>query len=74
MVLPGKIYEFLKWFSLICLPACGTFWAVFGTTWGLPYVEEIKTTCLALGTLIGACIGVSSMNYYSAVEDEKDTE
>lgn len=71
MVLPEKLYLFLKWFSLIVLPAFGTFYAVIGSTWGLPYVEQIKTTCLALGTLIGACIGVSNMNYYAAEKDDE---
>lgn len=68
MKLPNNVYDFLKWFALIALPAFGTFYAVVGTTWGLPYVEPIKTTCLALGTLIGACIGVSSANYYKEEE------
>lgn len=71
MVLSEKWYTFLKWFALICLPAFGTFYAVVGTTWSLPYVEQIKTTCLAFGTLIGACIGVSNMNYYSAEKDKE---
>ena len=65
MRLSNKAYDWLKWFALIALPAFGTFYAVVGTTWGLPYVEQIKTTCLALGTLIGACIGVSTINYNS---------
>ena len=68
MRLSNTAYDWLKWFALIALPAFGTFYAVVGTTWGLPYVEQIKTTCLALGTLIGACIGVSTINY-NAQED-----
>ena len=70
MRLSNKAYDWLKWFALIALPAFGTFYAVVGTTWGLPYVEQIKTTCLALGTLIGACIGVSSINYYGEQKEE----
>ena len=70
MRLSNKAYDWLKWFALIALPAFGTFYAVVGTTWGLPYVEQIKTTCLALGTLIGACIGVSSVNYYNEQKEE----
>lgn len=65
MILPDKIYAFLKWFCLIALPAFGTLYATLGVAWGLPYVEQIKTTCLALGVFIGACIGVSNANYYA---------
>lgn len=63
MKLPDNVYAFLKWFALIALPAFGTFYAVVGIAWKLPYVEEIKTTALALGTFIGVCIGVSSYSY-----------
>lgn len=59
----NRTYDFLKWFALIALPAFGAFYAVIGAAWGLPHVEEVKTTALALGVLIGTCIGVSSYNY-----------
>lgn len=64
MILSSKWYAFLKWFALIALPAFGTAYAVIGGTWGLPYIEQVKTTCLAVGTLIGTLIGVSNANYY----------
>ena len=71
MQLSEKAYLFLKWFALIVLPAFGAFYATVGAAWGLPYVEPIKTTVLALGVFIGACIGVSTRNYYSD-KDEQD--
>ena len=40
-------------------------YAVVGSAWGLPFVEQIKTTILALATLLGSCLGVSCANYYS---------
>lgn len=64
MQLSEKQYLFLKWFALIVLPAFGAFYATVGAAWGLPYVEPIKTTVLALGVFIGACIGVSTHYYY----------
>lgn len=72
MILPSKVYEFLKWFSLIGINAFGVFYSTIGVAWGLPYVEQVKTTCFALGTFIGACIGVSSNNYYA--EEDKHTD
>lgn len=73
MKLKNSTYDFLKWFALIGLNAFGTFYSTIGVVWGLPYVEQIKTTCFALGTFIGACIGISSANYY-ADEEEKHTD
>ena len=70
MVLPDKVYDFLKWFCLIFLPAFAVFYEMVGSVAGLPYVELVKTVCLALGTLIGSCIGVSHLNYYTGADNE----
>lgn len=63
MQFPDKVYDVLKWVSMIVLPALGTFYATIGAAWGLPYVEPVKTTLFALGVLLGACIGISTANY-----------
>lgn len=63
MMFSNKVYDVLKWIAVIVLPAFGTFYATIGPAWGLPYVEPIKTTALALGLFIGACIGISTHNY-----------
>jgi hypothetical protein len=76
MKLSNKAYDFLKWFSLIFLNAFGTFYATIGAAWGLPYIEEVKTTCFGLGLFIGACIGISTVNYnkekyYEGIDEER---
>lgn len=71
MKLPDKWYDFLKWFSLIFLNAFGTFYATIGATWGLPYVEQVKTTCFALGLFLGTCIGISTVNYNKEKKKEE---
>jgi len=70
MKMSNRMYDVLKWVALIALPAFGTLYATVGAVWGLPFVEEIKTTCLALGVFIGTCIGVSTNAYYK----EQDAE
>ncbi len=59
-LLPDKAYTVLKWAGLIALPALATFYGVVSNAWGLPYTDAIVTTLTALGTLIGALIGVSA--------------
>ena len=71
MILPDKLYSFLKWFCLIGLNAFGVLYATLGKTWGLPYVEQIPATCNAIGLFIGTCIGVSHVNYYGQSEEER---
>lgn len=63
MTLPNRVYDLLKWLCLLVLPALSTFVAVVFPLWGIPYADEIAQTITALATLIGACIGVSCMNY-----------
>ena len=63
MKLPDKLYDVLKWVALICLPAFAVFYGVLADTWHLPYVQEIVITINAVGTLIGALIGVSTISY-----------
>ena len=62
MKLPNKVYDFLKWFALVAIPAIEAFWLTVGKVWGFPYLTEIGTTIAAVGLLIAALIGVSTVN------------
>lgn len=64
MTLSNKVYDVLKWLCLLVLPGLATFVAVVFPLWGIPYADEIAQTITALATLIGGCLGVSSMQYY----------
>lgn len=74
MKLPNNVYNFLKWFALIAIPALEGFWLTVGKVWGFPYLTEIGTTIAAVGLFIAALIGVSTVNYRKdqIEEGEKD--
>ena len=59
----NKVYDILKWAITVVLPAIGTFYATLGDIWGLPYVEQVPATILAVVTLGSAILGVSSIQY-----------
>ena len=63
MKLSDKTYNVLKWLSLIALPAIGTFYFALAGIWGLPYGEQIVGTLVAVETLIGALLGISTVQY-----------
>lgn len=63
MQLPSKVYDFLKWFCLIALPALSVLVAVVFKVWDIPYVVQITTTINAIAVFIGSLIGVSHINY-----------
>ena len=69
MKLSNDAYKVLKWLGLIALPALATFYGVIGKVWSIPYTAEVVTTITAVATLIGALIGVSTLNYNRDKED-----
>ena len=63
MKLSDKTYNVLKWISIIALPAIGTFYFALAGIWGLPYGEQIVGTLVAVETLLGALLGISTVQY-----------
>lgn len=71
MKLNDKVYDVLKWVALVALDAVGVFYNTLSAIWGLPYGDEIMTTCAAASLMIGALIGISSANYNKKKNDTK---
>ena len=64
MKLNDSFYTVMKWLCIICLPALATFYNVIAAIWSLPYATEISKTILAVSTLIGSLICISTADYY----------
>lgn len=60
-LIPGKLYDVLKWLGLIAFPALALFVGAVGPAWGWPYIDAIVTTLNALGTLCGMLIGANAI-------------
>lgn len=60
MKLPEKLYEVLRWFTWIVLPACATLIAALNAAWGwnLP-IDAILSTFAAVETFIGVVLGIA---------------
>ncbi len=65
MKLSNETYDLLKKIALYFLPALATLWLTIGKIWGIPYTTEIGATLTAIDVFIGACLGISSKNYYN---------
>lgn len=63
MKMSNKVYDVLKWFAMVVLPASATFYAGLAGTWGLPYAEQIPTTITLLNAFLGAVMMISSHQY-----------
>lgn len=65
----NKVYDVLKFIAQIVLPALATFYVTIASLWGLPYPEEISGTVMAIDTLLGTILMISSNKYYSDKEE-----
>lgn len=69
----NKVYDVLKWITLIALPAVTALWLTLANIWGFPYAEAIGATLAAITTFLGALLGISSYNYNKSIKaDNKD--
>lgn len=60
----NELYDILKEIALTILPALAVLYATLGKIWGLPYVSEIPATIMAVDTLLGACLHISTAEYH----------
>lgn len=71
MKLNDKVYNILKWVTMIVLPALGTLYFTLTTIWGLPYGEQVSGTVNAVVLFLGAVLGVSTANYNKQINAKK---
>lgn len=63
MKMTSKVYDILKWMTMVVLPAVGVCYAALAKVWGWPYGGEITATLAAICTFMGTVLQISSANY-----------
>lgn len=63
MQLNSKVYDILKWITMIVIPALATAYVGLSAIWGWPYADEIAKTTAVICTLLGALLGISTAQY-----------
>ena len=63
MRLNSKVYDILKWITMIVLPACATAYVGLAAIWGWPYADQVAKTTAVICTLLGALLGISTAQY-----------
>lgn len=63
MKLPDKVYDILKWITMIVIPALATAYVGLAAVWGWPYAGEVSKTAAVICTLLGALLGISTAQY-----------
>lgn len=64
-----KVYNVLKFFVQIILPALATLYTVLSAIWGLPDVKEVVATLGAVATFLGVTLHISSGNFAATGAD-----
>lgn len=59
----NKTYDFWKRVAMYYLPAIATALITIFKIWNIPYGEETGATIMALDTMLGVFLGISSANY-----------
>ena len=63
MIISDKLYDVLKWLTMIVLPALATAYVGLAAIWGWPYADEVAKTTAVVCTLLGALLGISTAQY-----------
>ena len=62
--LPDKLYDILKWCSIVALPAVSTFVLCISKIYGWPdQGVMISQTITAVSVLLGTLLGISAIQY-----------
>lgn len=69
--LNDKVYNILKWITIMFLPALGALYFTLSKIWGLPYGGEITGTIAAIETFLGAILGISTYQYNKSKKIEE---
>ena len=59
----NKVYDVLKWITLVFLPALTTLIGVVLNCFNIGYTDIVLTIMTAVSTFLGAILGISNINY-----------
>ena len=68
-MLSNRVYDILKWITMIVLPALATAYVGLASIWGWPYADEVAKTTAVVCTLLGALLGISTAQYNKGGKD-----
>ena len=61
--LGNSTYDWMKYLTIIVLPAIGTLYTGLSQIWQLPYASEVPATIMCICTFLGAILCISTAQY-----------
>ena len=68
--LSNKVYDILKYLTIIVLPAIGALYTGLAKIWGFPYAAEVPATITVICTFLGAILCISTAQYNQNEHEE----
>ena len=68
----NKIYDVLKWVTMVVIPALATAYVGLSGVWGWPYADEVAKTAAVVCTLLGALLGISTAEYNRLKQEDHE--
>lgn len=69
MKLNDKVYDILKWVTMVVIPALATAYVGLAGVWAWPFADEVAKTATVVCTLLGALLGISTAQYNKGKHD-----
>lgn len=62
--MPKSWYDSLTWIAQILIPALAALYAALSGVWGLPYMDQVVATLMAIDTFLGMLLGFSTAQFH----------
>jgi hypothetical protein len=63
MILTNKVYDVLKWITLVLLPSLSVLYLAMAQVWNLPYSTEVASTLAAIDVFLAVLLGISTNTF-----------
>ena len=73
-MLSNKLFDALKWLTLVGIPALTTAYVGLSSIWGWQYADQVAKTSAVACVLLGSLLGISTIQYNKAQKLEPPDE
>ena len=62
-MLSNRMFDILKWLTLVGIPALTTAYVGLAAIWNWPYADQVAKTSAVICVLLGSLLGISTIQY-----------
>ena len=73
-MLSNKVFDVLKWLTLVGIPALTTAYVGLSSIWQWPYADQVAKTSAVVCVLLGSLLGISTIQYNNQQKQPPDEE